>query len=102
MTAVSPAVSPAVSKALSPALSPALSIDQFAQDIGVSQECFVPAGLTVEEIAHRFHGRLDHLSAWIKAPPGYLQEWVELPRNMWGQMRPEDQRGAEVRLPVAG
>lgn len=67
----------------------ALAIEHFAQDVGLTQRHQVPEGLSVYQIARRFHEHLDGLTAWVRAPEGCLEEWLEIPRSMWGFMRPK-------------
>ena len=61
----------------------------FAQGIGTAQRVAVPFGLTVEEMALRIHGRLEHLVAFVRAPAGHPTEWMEIPRNLWRSMKPK-------------
>lgn len=49
----------------------------------------VPYGLTVEEMAVATHAHLDGLTAWVKAPAGSGQDWIELPRHMWRHVTPK-------------
>lgn len=49
----------------------------------------VPYGLTVEEMAVATHAHLDGLTAWVKAPEGCGEDWIELPRHMWRHVKPK-------------
>ena len=61
----------------------------FAQGIGAAQRVAVPFGLNVEEMALRIHGRLENLVAFVRAPAGYPDEWIEIPRAIWRMMKPK-------------
>lgn len=67
----------------------AIEIRNFAQDVGIGQKNKVPFGLTVLEMAQVFYKDLDNLTAWIKAPVGASVEWFEVPRAVWGRLRPK-------------
>jgi hypothetical protein len=49
----------------------------------------MPYGMTVEEMAVATHAHLDGLTAWVRAPEGAGQDWIELPRHMWRHVRPK-------------
>lgn len=57
--------------------------------LGVSQRVAVPFGATVEQIALTYHQTLDGLTAWVRAPSGHAQEWLEIPRERWRLIRPK-------------
>jgi len=49
----------------------------------------VPYGMTVEQMAVATHAYLDGLTAWVRAPEGSGQDWIELPRHMWRHVKPK-------------
>lgn len=61
----------------------------FAQGIGAAQRISVPAGSTVAQIAASIHGATETLTAWVRAPSGHPDEWIEIPRAMWGLIKPK-------------
>lgn len=62
--------------------------------LGFIRKVDVPAGRSIEEIAKSFYGDRGGISAWVPAPKGYEQEWIEVPRDMWEMVKPR----AEVRF----
>lgn len=40
------------------------------------------------DIAASIHGAAETLTAWVRAPAGHHQEWLEIPRAMWALVRP--------------
>lgn len=61
----------------------------FAQGLGSAQRLSVPAGSSIADIAQSIHGAAKTLTAWVRAPKGHANEWIEVPRAMWGWMRPK-------------
>ena len=41
------------------------------------------------DIAASIHGTAETLTAWVRAPAGHHQEWIEIPRAMWALVRPK-------------
>lgn len=64
--------------------------------LGITQQIDVPFGLTVAEIARTCHGVADGVTAWLRAPVGHGHEWLAVPRQMWGYLRPK--RGGVLML----
>lgn len=60
-----------------------------AQGIGSAQRIDVRAGSSVADIAGAIHGALDGLTAWVRAPAGHANEWIEIPRSMWRVVKPK-------------
>ena len=60
-----------------------------AQGVGISQCISVRLGMNVEEIGMSIHGGMDGLIACIRAPDGYMQEWIEIPRDKWSVIKPK-------------
>lgn len=60
-----------------------------AQGIGAAQRIDVRAGSSVADIARTIHGVLDGLTAWVRAPAGHANEWIEIPRSLWQVVRPK-------------
>ena len=57
---------------------------------GVKPLVRVPAGGTVEEMAHYlFEGDLDGVQAWVRAPAGSSVQWIDLDPSMWHRVRPK-------------
>lgn len=61
----------------------------FASGIGRAERVAVPFGLNVEEMAMRVHGSLENLVAFVRAPAGYVDEWIEIPRAAWRTIKPK-------------
>jgi len=61
----------------------------FAQDVGLTQHLTLPLGSSVEDIACVSHSRLDDVRAYVRAPAGHAEEWIEMPRHMWRHVRPK-------------
>lgn len=57
--------------------------------LGTAQKVAMPAGSTIEQIAETVHGITDSLVAFVRAPEGYVSEWIEVPRSMWRYIRPK-------------
>jgi len=57
--------------------------------LGTTQNIVVPLGWTVEQIAEFAHNSLDRVQAWVRAPAGHPTEWVQIPRNLWAQIKPK-------------
>ncbi|MEH6727449.1 MAG: hypothetical protein V7703_14900, partial [Hyphomicrobiales bacterium] len=60
-----------------------------AQGIGPAQRIDVRCGSSVADIAEAVHGALDGLTAWVRAPAGHANEWIEIPRSMWRVVKPK-------------
>ena len=60
----------------------------FANALGSAQRISVDAGSTIADIASFAHGAADALTAWVRAPSGGPNEWIEVPRYMWRLIRP--------------
>ena len=61
----------------------------FAHGIGASQRVAMPEGSSIADIARVMHGCADALTAWISAPAGHINEWIEVPRSMWACIKPK-------------
>tara|TARA_R110000851_G_C13102466_1_gene568877 strand:- start:12056 stop:14710 length:2655 start_codon:yes stop_codon:yes gene_type:complete len=61
----------------------------YAQDVGFTQHLTLPLGSSVHDIACVSHSRLDDVRAYVRAPAGNVEEWIELPREMWRHVRPK-------------
>lgn len=60
-----------------------------AQHVGFVQRVEVPFGMSIEDIALKTHATLENLTAWVRAPEGHTTEWLEVPRAMWGWIKPK-------------
>ena len=66
-----------------------ISTLHMAGGVGLKQAVPVPFGLNVEEIAMRVHGSTEALCAYVRAPIGCVEEWIEIDRDRWRLIRPK-------------